>query len=208
MWEGVVMTTQPAELHTTYLLRYVIASADMYYAEMEQRDVFLSCDEHGNFRFWGEIKNGGPSTTIDLFEIFLEYGLYCCSWSGTEEAFYNMQNFGERLGKCLAKHLKDTIPSYMSENAAIAALKRIFETMDVSPSVEKYIGGEVCFTITDFPLEKAARRSGLQTVELARHGINALCQSMMQGITPHLVMSASSDARSEFIFKILVPNFA
>ena len=49
------MTTQSVELHTTCLLRYVIASADMYYAEMEQRDVFLSCDEHGNFRFWGEV---------------------------------------------------------------------------------------------------------------------------------------------------------
>jgi hypothetical protein len=202
------MTTQSVELHTTCLLRYVIASADMYYAEMEQRDVFLSCDEHGNFRFWGEIKNGGPSATIDLFGIFLEYGLYCCSWSGTEEAFYHMQDFGERLGRSLVKQLKDSIPSYMSENAAIAALKRIFESMNASPSVEKYIGGEVCFTITDFPLEKAARRSGLQTLELAHHGINAMCRSLIQGITPHLVMSASSDARSEFIFMILAPNFA
>ncbi len=202
------MTTPTVEAHVTHLLRYAIASADMYYAEMEQRDVFLSCDEHGSFRFWGEITNGGPFTTIDLFEIFLEYGLYCCSWSGTEEAFYHMQDFGERLGKSLAKQLKDNIPACMSENAAIAALKHIFETMDAHPCPEEHIGAQIRFTIADFPLEKAARRSGLQNIELARHGINAMCQSLLQNIDPNLSLSASSDARSEFIFTILAPSFA
>ena len=202
------MTTPSVEGHVTHLFRYEIASADMYYTEMEQRDVFLSCDEQVNFRFWGEITNGGPSTTIDLFEIFLEYGMYCCSWAGAEEACYHMQDFGERLGRSLAKQLKENIPSSISENSAIAALKHIFETVNARPSLEEHIGGEVRFAIENFPLSKVAKRSGLQNIELARHGINAMCQSLLQNMIPCLTLNASSDAESEFIFTILAPSFA
>lgn len=201
------MTIQPAEPHVTRLLSYVIASSDMYLAEMELRDVFLSCNEQGSCRIWGKMAYGATSTTIDLFEIFLEYALYCCSWAGKEETLFNMQKFGERLGRSLAKHLKDNILLSMSANSAVQILKYILETVDVHPAVEKD-GVGVRVVVTDYPLEKAAKRSGLWYVELAHSGINSMCQSLVRCINPRLALSASSAAQSEFIFTVLTPSFA
>ncbi len=201
------MKTQPAEAHVTHLFRYVIASADMYYAEEEQRDIFLGCDEQGNFRIWGEITDEGPSTTIDLFEIFLEYALYCGSWSCAEESLYHMQDFGECLGRALAKYIKSAIPPSTPKNMAVQALKHILKTMDGYPSIENG-GNEVRFIVPDFPLEKAAEHCGLRNVELAHYGLNAMCQSLIKGLNPHLTLSASSETRPEFIFTISTPSFA
>ena len=201
------MTIQPVEPHETRLLSYVIASADMYYAEMERRDVFLSCDEQGNFHIWGKVTDGEPSTSIDVFEIFLEYALYCCSWAGTDEALHNMQDFGEHLGRSLAKHLENNILLSLSHNSASQILRYIFETVDAHPAVENVDVG-VRVIVTDYPLEKAAKRSGLWNVELAHCGINSMCQSLIRCINPHLAVRASSDAFSEFIFTILTPSYA
>jgi hypothetical protein len=201
------MTTQPAKQDMTHLLRYTIASADMYYTELEQRDVFLYCDGQGNSRIWGETANGGSSTTIELFEMFLEYALYCCSWADRTETLYNMQNFGERLGSSLAKHLEDIIPLSLSEDLVIQSLKCIFTAEHAAFSTE-HVDCGTRFIVSDFPLEKTAEHSGLHNIEFARHGINAMCQSLVHGIDPHLALSTSFDAQSEFIFTILTPSFA
>ena len=201
------MTIQSVEPHVTRLLSYVIASADMYYAEMEQRDVFLSCDEQGNFCIGGKMADGEPSTTIDLFEIFLEYALYCCSWAGGEEALYNMQDFGERFGRSLAKQLENNVLLFKSRNSASYILRYIFETVDSHPAVENVDAG-VRVIITDYPLEEAAKRSGLWNIELAHYGINSMCQSLIRCLNPGVSLKTSSDTRSEFIFTILTPSFA
>jgi hypothetical protein len=199
------MTTQSGEPYVTCLLSYVIASADMYYAEMEKRGVFLSCDEHGNFHIVGRSVDGDPSTTIDLFEIFLEYALSCCSWADKEETLFNMQDFGERLSRSLVKQLENNAMLSKSRSSVSYILKYIFETVDAHPVVENIDSG-LRFIISDYPLEKAAERSGLRDVELAHHGINCMCQSLVRCINPRLTLSASSDVRSEFIFTILTPT--
>jgi len=201
------MTIQPGEPHMTRLLSYALASADMYYAEMERRDIFLSCNEQGNFIIWGKTADGEPSTKIDLFQIFLEYALYCCSWASAEDTFCNMQGFGERLGRSLAKQLENDILLSISRKSAGQILKNVFETVDTHPSVENVDAG-LRVIVTDYPLEKAAKRSGLWDVELAHCGINAMCQSLIRCTNPSLFVSPSSDAHSEFTFTILMPTYA
>lgn len=201
------MTAQPARQDVTHLLRYTIASADMYYTELEQCDVFLYCDGQGNSRIWGEIANGGSTTTIELFEMFLEYALYCGSWADRAETLYYMQNFGERLGSSLAEHLEDIIPLSIPEDLVIQSLKCIFKAGHADFSIE-HVDCGTRLVVFDAPLEKTAERSGLHNVEFARHGINAMCQSLVHGIDPHLALNVSSDAQSEFIFTILTPSFA
>ena len=201
------MTIQPDEPHVTRLLSYVLASADMYYAEMERRDIFLSCDKQGKFCIWGKTADGEPSTRIDLFQIFLEYALYCCSWASVEDILCNMQGFGERLGRSLAKQLENDIQLSLSYKSACQVLKNIFETVDTHPSVETVDAGARVI-VTDYPLEKAAKRSGLWNVELARAGINSMCQSLIRCLNPSFVVSASSGAHSEFTFTILTPSYA
>lgn len=198
------MTIQPDEPHVTRLLSYALASADMYYAEMERRDIFLSGDEQGTFCIWGKTVDAELSTKIDLFQIFLEYALYCCTWANAEETLCNMRNFGERLGRSLAKQLESDI--LLLPKSASQILKNVFETVDTHPFVETVDAG-VRVIVTDSPLEKAAKRSGLWNIELARAGINSMCQSLIRCLNPSFVVSASSGAPSEFTFTILTPRY-
>ena len=198
------MTIQYYEPHTAHLCQYVIASADMYFCEMEQRDVFLGNDKYGNLTLWGEIAGRGPSTKIDLCEIFLEYGLYCCSWCSMAETLYHMRDFGEQIGRSLAKYLTENPSLLAPENPAVRALEHTIEMMGARFSAE-HSGTETRLIVTDCPLAKTAERSGLRNIELARHGINSMCKSLIHAMDPNLNLSTSSPDQPEFIFTISMP---
>ncbi len=53
----------PSEVHA---FRYLVASADMYYAEQQQRDVLVGRDQRGHVSIWGVDPAGDPSARIDL----------------------------------------------------------------------------------------------------------------------------------------------
>ena len=198
------MTTKYFEPSAVHLFRYVLASADMYYSEVEERDVFIGNDELGNFGIWGVTADGCPSTKINLCEIFLEYGMYCCSWCSAAERLYHMQNFGEKLGHAVAQYLRENPPLLAGENQAVRALEDVFETIGACFSA-KYSGAEVRFMVTDCRLENTSKRSGLPNVELAHHGINAMCRSLILDINPDVTVNVSSDIRPEFILTITDP---
>ena len=195
------MTTKYFEPSAVHLFRYVVASADMYYSEVEERDVFIGKNENSNFSIWGETADGCPSNKINLCEIFLEYGLYCCSWCSMDERLYHMQNFGERLGHTVAQYLQENHHLLIGENPAVRALEQVFGTIGACFSAE-YSEAGVRFMVTDCPLENAAKRSGLPNIELAHHGINAMCRSLILDINPGVTVNTSSEIRPEFILTI------
>jgi hypothetical protein len=45
-------------------------------------------------------------------------------------------------------------------------------------------------------------------VELAHHGINALCQSLIHAIDPDLVVRAPLKTRADHIFSVMTPVYA
>ncbi len=186
------------------LFRYSIASADMYFSELEERDVFIGRDDDGRVRIWGELVRGGPATKVELCRIFLEYALYCGSSFGPAEAHYQMQMFGERLGRRLSEYLKKNPALVPSKNAALGALECLFGTIRAG-FFEDYAQSGVRFVVTDCPLEEAARRSGLMNIELARYGINAMCQSLCLGMNPSLTVQTLPATRPEFAFTLSLP---
>ncbi len=198
------MTIQVCAPSTLRLFRYTVASADMYYAEQEQRDVILGKDDYGHIRIWGQTANGGLSTRIGLCRVFLEYGLYCSSWCGAAEAQYHMQNFGERLGHALARYLQDNPALLAADDPTVRALEYVFDGMEASFS-EDYREAGVRFLVTYCPVEDAARRSGLPNVELARHGINAMCRRLILDVNPNLVVKTLPDNSPAFMFTITAP---
>jgi hypothetical protein len=195
------MITKPYEPSTLRLFQYVVASADMYYAEQEQRDVFLGRDDAGHIRIWGQTANGGPSTRIGLCRVFLEYGLYCSSWCSRAEANYHMQNFGDQLGHRLAKYLQANPALLAPDDPTVRALEQVFGAIGADFS-EDHIEAGVRFLLTYCPVEDAAKRSGLPYVELAHHGINAMCRSLILDMNPRLIVYTSPDTLPEFMFTI------
>ncbi len=198
------MTLPRLETSGVHLLRYAIASADMYYAELEQRDVFIGRDEGGQARIWAETVHGGPSTRVELCRIFLEYAMYCATSFGTAEAHYQMQSFGEHLGRRLSEYLRQNPALMPSKNPALGALECLFGTIRAR-YFEDYAQSGVRFVVTECPLEDTAKRSGIPNLELARYGINAMCQSLCVAMNPGAVVSTLPSTRPEFAFTISLP---
>lgn len=195
------MTDRMMQPRVAKLYRYSIASSDMYYTELEQRDVLVRDDPVKGFKIWGEIVGGGPGTSVNLCQMFLEYAMYCRSWCNPSEANYNMQRFGEQLGMALAKFLQETPPAEMSQNPGACALTCLWEALDIQFTIEK-VGPEMHFLFADCPLAEAAQRTGLREVDLALSGVNAMCQTLVHLIDPHMEILTPLEARPHLVFAV------
>ncbi len=201
------MMTQASERHATRLYRYPIASADMYYSEVEQRDVCVCDDPVDGLRIWGEIPDVGAVTAVNLCQVFLEYAMTCQTWRDPAQAYHSMQLFGERLGEALAKYLKDNAPLEIVANLGACALECVLESMNAHFTVEQ-VSSELRFVVAGCPLDETAERTGLRELELAHYGINTLCQSLVYAIDPDLIVHAPLEVGAEHIFAVTTPVHA
>ena len=185
----------------TRLRRYSIASADMYYCEVNQRDVCVCDDPEKGLRIWGEIPGGRAVTAVGLCQIFLEYAMYCQTWRDESQTCCNMRGFGECLGAALARYIQDNIPLERTTNPGAYALKCVLESMNAHFTVEQ-VGPELRFIVDGCQLRETADQTGLREVELAHQGINALCQSLIHTLDPELVVRAPLEAHADHIFSV------
>ena len=201
------MSTEHLGSCTLNLYRYSMASADMYYSEVGTRDVFLTTDEWGSFQIWAQIVGEDAPTAINLCEIFLEYAMYCCTWCNQDEVLQRMQDFAGQIGRSIGKCLKENTCVLKWDNPIDRVLEHLFETMNAHIAID-HSGAIEHLIVMDAPLEIAAEHSGLRNIELAHHGMNVMCQNMIQAFNPDLVLEASPKIHPEFDFTILKPEFA
>lgn len=201
------MMMHVSEQRITHLCRYCIASADMYYCEVNQRDVCVCDDPEKGLRIWGEIPGERAVTAVDLCQIFLEYAMYCQTWRDWSQAYCNMREFGEYLGVALARYIQDSVPAERAANPGAYALEGVLESMNAHFTIEQ-VGPELHFNVTGCQLQETAEHTGLMEVELAHYGINALCQSLIHTIDPDLVVHAPLEARADHIFSVMTPVYA
>ncbi len=195
------MTLSSAEPVGVKLCQYSVSSGDMYYAELEQRDVLLGKDHAGHIRIWGQGSSGGSSARIGLCRIFLEYALYCSSWCNAAEARYHMENFGERLGRGLALYMKENPDLVARDDPTIRALEQIFGAIGAE-FTEDHLQAGVRFLVSHCPIEDAAKRSGLPHSEIARHGLNALCRRLIHEMNPGWIVVTAMDSQPELMFTL------
>lgn len=189
------------QTQSTRICRYTIASSDMYFSELEQRDVYVQDHPENGFQIWAEIPGGGAATAVHLCQVFLEYAMYCQVWGNLDEAIYNMQEFGNLLGFSIAKFMQKHPPVETSACKGACALMCVLESMDVKLYVE-HIGSEIHFIFADCPLAEVAERTGLRETDLALYGVNAMCQSLINIIDPHLDLHVPQNINQEFSFVI------
>lgn len=186
---------------TILICRYPIASSDMYYNEVGQRDVYVRDDRLLGFQIWGELTGAGEETAISLTEIFLEYAMLCQMGYEDTQAYSLMESFGSGLGQAIAIYMLDYIFVDGFPNPGVCALECILETLKVNFTVHQ-IGPELRFVICDCPFERIASRTGLPQSELAHAGLNAMCQGLLNVIQPELPVASPSDERYDHIFAI------
>ncbi len=201
------MTSSEHQLPAVHLFRYMVASGDMYYTEEQERDVMLGRDARGHIRIWGVTSDGDSSSGIHLSQVFLEYALYCCAWCGPDEALFHMQDLGERLGHRLATYLRDNPPLLAADDPMLCALEQVFDTIGAC-CIEEQIESGVRFLVSHCELEDVARLSGLCNLELARHGINALCRTLILDMSPRSDVFTAPDSLPEFMFTVTAPALA
>ena len=185
----------------TLICRYPIASADMYYSEIGQRDVFVRDDLLHGFQIWGELTGAGEETAIPLCEIFLEYAMLCQTGYDETQAYVHMESFGSGMGQAVAMYMLDSIFLNGFPNPGVCALECMLETLKVDFTIHQ-VGPELRFIICDCPFEKTSGQTGLPQSELAHVGLNAMCQGLLKVIQPELPVESPVDERYDHIFAI------
>lgn len=185
----------------TLICRYPIASTDMYYNEVGQRDVFVQDDLMHGFRIWGELTGAGEETSISLCEIFLEYAMLCQTSYEENQAYALMESFGSGLGQAVAMYMLDHVFLVGLPYPGVCAMECVLETLNVNFNIHQ-IGPELRFILCDCPFEKAAGQTGLPQSELAHVGLNAMCQGLLKIIQPELPVASPADDRYDHIFAI------
>ena len=200
------MANQFSPSPVTHIARYVIASADMYYSEEGQRDIFAYDDLVHGLRIWGETPAGGTITSINLCQIFLEYGLFCQTLPNAEQSYRAMTSFGANLGTKLADYIRNTLLLHDMPDPGTCALESILEAVRAHLTIE-HIGPELRFVVAGCPLLDAAKHTGLTEIELAQFGFNVMCQSLIQSIDPHLLLKVPPADESGQVFTIIHPSY-
>ncbi|PWB56407.1 MAG: hypothetical protein C3F13_02400 [Anaerolineales bacterium] len=185
----------------TLICRYPIATSDMYYNEVGQRDVYVRDDLLHGFQIWGELTGAGPETSISLCQIFLEYAMFCQTGFDESQAYGLMESFGSGLGQAVALYMQDNTFLNGFPNPGVCALECMLETLRVDFTIHQ-IGPEMRFIMPDCPFDKTAGQTGLPQTELAHVGLNAMCQGLLHIIQPELPVASPVDDRYDHIFAI------
>jgi hypothetical protein len=183
----------------------VIASADMYYTEEGQRDIFAYDNLVHGLRIWGETLGGGTPTRINLCQIFLEYGLCCQTLPTREQSYQEMRAFGEDFGAKLAEYIKNSALVRDTVDPGACALESILEAIQAHLTIE-HIGLELRFVVAGCPLLDASQNTGLAETELAQFGFNVMCQRVIQVIDPDLVLNVPIGNDRGQVFTLLKPT--
>jgi hypothetical protein len=199
--EGIGMIGSDSENHGLPLCSYVIASGDMFYSEVNQRVIYVRNDPVSGFRLWGEVPDLGAASHADLGQVLLEYSLTCEASGDLPQAYRQMDTFAKRLGETLAITIIETLPAKSSTHRAYSALECVLDSMDVSFTVQE-VEGQLDYALEDCPLCSTAERTGIRQVRLAHHGLNALCQSMIDAIDSSLDVKVPVGPRSDHVFSM------
>lgn len=188
------------------LLSYVIASADLYYSEANQRNIYVQTEDGACFRVWTEITELGEISAANLCEVFLEYSLNCQALGDLAAKQDCMQEFAEILGQRLAHFIKDRLcPAENRGDVPYCAMCCILDSMNVDFIVEE-TQDQLLFRLEDCPLHSTAASSGLPDIELAHYGIGVLCDSVMRNLDPALSVHVPVKTEEEHIFIVNLPS--
>jgi hypothetical protein len=180
--------TEALEIQDTPVYSYPIASADMRYIEIGERDIFLRDDPDADFVFRGEISGCGADYYVGLNEILLEYAMSCEGCREQSVASKEVIRFGAYLGEILALKLYPDIADLPTTEKLSHAFKCVLTSMSakyVAESKEHRLE----YSLDCCPLSECAKDTGLgRSFEMAHLSFTALCKSVINALAPDWVL--------------------
>ena len=183
------------------LYTYVIASGDMRYIEINQRNLFLRHDPNLGLILRGELPGCGAGCYADLSQVLLEYAMTCEGCKSPQEACEYVASFGRLLGKQLAQQLKQELSTLAAEDQLPASLEILFKSM-VVPYTSLLSPQRLTYTLEYCPLCESSNTTGMgRELVMARFGFAALCASLVNGLAPawKLVTPTELDAEQALL---------
>jgi hypothetical protein len=166
------------------LYTYVIASGDMRYIEINQRNVFLRRDPNLGLIFRGELPGCGAGCYADLSQVLLEYAMTCEGCKSPQEACEYVAGFGRRLGELLAKRFSEDYSALPAEERLHTAIEVLLKSM-VVPFSRQVSPQRLEYNLEYCPLCETGSSSGMQReLSMARYGFAALCASLVSFLAP------------------------
>jgi len=166
------------------LYTYVIASGDMRYIEINQRNLFLRHDPNLGLLLRGELPGCGPGCYADLSQVLLEYAMTCEGCKSPQEASEYVASFGRRLGEILAQQLLLEFSAPLAEDRLRAALEILLKSMVVPYACEVF-PQRLSFTLEYCPLCESGDSSGMsRELVMARYSFASLCASFVVTLAP------------------------
>ena len=178
------MSEKKVKIKEAPLLAYVIASADMRYIEINEREIYIRQDPVVGMVVRGEISGCGAGCYADLSQIFLEYAMSCEGCSDQTEGEKSVTRFGARLGAILAARLSEDYIGLSTIDQLSQAFEFILNSMAVPFTLER-TDRNLRYTLAHCPLCESGKKTGLsREMALARLGFAVLCESILRSFAP------------------------
>lgn len=182
------MVSNSPRIRETRVFTYVIASADMWMSENNERCLCLRNDPEMGPVVRGEIDGMGPQHHANLSQVLLEYAMSCGACHDRDQVNEAVECTGHRLGSILARKLyQDTeLPSPIDR--ICGAIEFILLSMDAR--FEATIAPDrITYQFPDCALTNTAHGAGLACgLVVARRAFIAICESMLGQLAPDWVM--------------------
>ena len=181
------------ETSAAAVFSYTLASADLRYIEIGERDIFLR-EKPGSGKYLrGEIAGSGEEGIINLSEILLEYAMSCEGCSRPELSTEMVTHFGQHLGDVFAKEILMDRRLDRIDDRLRAGITGILDSLDAKFE-EDFQPGSIEYVPDCCPLSECARDTGLnRSVEMAYTSLTTLLITLIRKLASdwHLIHPSS-----------------
>jgi hypothetical protein len=196
--------TETLEIQDTPVFSYAIASADMRYIEIGERDIYLRNDPEAGLVFRGEISGCGSDCFVELNEILLEYAMSCEGCRDQSVTSQEVVRFGEHLGEVLVTKTYKNIAKLPTTEKLSSAFKCILNSMSAT-YIEESKEDNLEYSLDCCPLRECAKSTGLsRSVEVAHLSFIALCKSLIKALAPDWVLMQPSEVDNSIPIRKIV----
>jgi hypothetical protein len=195
------------EIQDAPVYSFALASADMRYIEIGEREIFLRNDPKAGLVFRGEISGCGPGCFVDLSEILLEYAMSCEGCRERSVASKEVTRFGEHLAEVLVEKTYHDITELPTPEKLSSAFKCILNSMSAK-YIEESKEDHLEYSLNCCPLSECAKSTGLsRSVEMAHLSFTALCKSLIKALAPDWELMLPSETDTNIpIHKIVITS--
>ena len=203
-WEKTMLTkTQITQGQP--LLTYTIASGNMRYIALSEREIYLRDDPQRGLIVQGEIPECGAGCYANLSQMLLEIAMTCEDCRDHDKTAKHLDQFGAHLGERLIAGLTDVLPDAPDIERLREMMDILLNSLGVSFKSELAVD-QLRYKLAYCPIREQAKKSGANFwVANAHRAFVALCSYVVRTVAPEWLLMQPSNSESDApLDKILI----